>query len=217
MRWSRKSVLASVVLAVSLTACRDAATTAPSADISAAPAVPSFMVKVNKMSADSTSADFTVDGNGGIFQIGPHAIYFPKGSICDPKKSTYGLREWDAPCTPLKGPIHIHADVRSANGKEWVDFSPSLRFVPSDKPNKWVYLWMRVDDSFDMSGDDPLKILWLPAPGLPGVDESLDDPTLATQYAPEYHIVFRRIKHFSGYMVSMGFIDTTTQTLDGAL
>ena len=217
MRWSRSTVLPSLLLAVSLSACRDAATTAPRADISAAPAVPSFMVRVENMSADSTSADFTVDGNGGVFQIGPHAIYFPRNSICDPSTSSYGQREWDKPCTPARKRVAIHAELKSANGKTWVDFSPSLRFVPDSRPDHWVYLWMRVDAAYNPSTDDALKILWMAAPGQPGIDESLDDPTLATQYLTNYHIVYRRIKHFSGYMVSMGFIDTTTQTLEGAL
>src|SRR5205085_6264953 len=86
---------------------------------------------------------FTVTQSGGTFQLGPHAIYFPAGVICDPVTSGYGIGTWDAPCATLSRPVHIHAEVRKLNGAAFVDFSPELRFQPSQNPSKWVWIWMK--------------------------------------------------------------------------
>jgi hypothetical protein len=47
-----------------------------------------------------------------------------------------------------------------------------------------------------------LNILWSPAIGVPGIDESLEDPSLRTYVLGGY--AYRRIKHFSGYNVTSG-------------
>jgi len=50
--------------------------------------------------------------------------------------------------------------------------------------------------------NESLSILWSPAIGIPGIDESLEDPTQRTYVAGGY--AYRRIKHFSGYNVTSG-------------
>jgi hypothetical protein len=197
-------LVAALGVAVTLSGCDDS-TTAPAPQLQAveAPAMPASLVTVEYMAEDSTSATFTVDYRGGTFQLGPHAIYFPRNAICEPSTSSYGLGEWDAPCTATKRTITIHAKIVHANGKQFIDFSPSLRFVPNMKGDKGVYLWMKVDPNYDPTTANPLNMMWLPAPGQEPIDESLSDPSLVTQYSAEYDVVYRRIKHFSGYMVAM--------------
>ena len=213
MRRSLSSI-AALVLAVTLAACGGDVATAPEAP--AGP--PQLRITVDRMAPDSTSADFTVDRQGGVFQIGPHAVYFPARSICDPATSGYGTDMWDAPCAPMQGSIQIHAEVRKIDGREWVDFSPELRFVPSKNPDKWVYIWMR-SSALIAAGNaaESYNILWSPAFGVAGIDESLTDPTLKTMELPGYGIVYRRIKHFSGYQVALGYIDQTVTSTDGTL
>ena len=198
-----RSFLVTLATTAGLAACSGDAT----APADATP-TPQFKVVVNNMAPDSTSADFTVTQGGGTFQIGPHAIYFPPSSICDPVTSGYGLALWDTPCTTLNRPVHIHADVRKVGGLAFVNFSPELRFAPTRNASGWVWIWMRAP--IDRSADtDSLKqtfnILWSPAPGLPGIDESLADPTLKTRVLVSQGLVYRRIKHFSGYQISVGF------------
>src|SRR5688572_24393168 len=101
---------------------------------------PTLDIIVDRMAEDSSSADFTVTPTGGVFVIGPHAISFPAHSICDPRTSTYGQGEWDQPCDVLAEPIQIHAEVRNQDGRSWVDFTPSLRFVPADSSNRYVWI-----------------------------------------------------------------------------
>lgn len=173
-------------------------------------------VIVDFMAPDSLSADITVTPTGGWFRIGNHGIHFPARAICDPAISSYGPGTWDEPCTVLDAPIQIHAEVRTQDGRSWVDFTPALRFAPSADDSSSVWVYLRSDGAHDADQLSQLGILWSHAIGEPGVDESLEDATLRTYVDTERGVAFRRIKHFSGYSVSSG-IRSTASELTGAL
>ena len=156
---------------------------------------------------DRKSADIIVEPSGGVFVLGIHAIYFPAGAICDPETSSYGVTEWDAPCTPITEPIRIHAELREQDGRSWIDFTPSLRFVPTADEDRWVYLFMRTDAALGrkLAQKNAPPILWSPAIGIPGIDESLLDSSMKTKWDKGLGGVYRRIKHFSGYNVWSGY------------
>src|SRR5688572_19923647 len=127
--------------------------------------------------------DFTVTSTGGWFLVGPHKLYFPANSICDPSVSTYGPTEWDQPCTAATAPVKIRASVRTAeNGQPMVEFTPALRFVP-DSTN-WVYLFFFTDEAKQPMTDEEIQakfnILWSPTLGQTVVDESIFDATQKT-------------------------------------
>jgi hypothetical protein len=163
---------------------------------------PQPRIFVDRMADDESSADFTVTSSGGFFRMGKHGIVLPRNAICDPATSGYGREFWDADCQVLRKPIRIHAELRQQDGREWVDFSPELRFKPSRRPFEWVWIYMRTDAA--VLPDRSLEILWSPAIGVPGIDESVDDPTLRTFVSPWSGYAYRRIKHFSGYNVTSG-------------
>ena len=177
--------------------------------ISRGPAgVPRPDVIVHHVADDSASAEFTVTATGGVFALGPHAIYFPPNSICNPT-SSYGPTEWDAPCEPATDPIRFRAEVRNVDGRSWVDFTPAVRFVPSADDANGVWLYMKTS----VISDDPevvrealrqMAILYSPAIGVDGVNEALTDRSLRTYVWLDGGIAFRRIKHFSGYNIHDG-------------
>jgi hypothetical protein len=148
--------------------------------------------------------DFTVTAAGGVFLIGNHAVVFPARSICDPAKSSYGPATWDSPCEPLSAPLKIHATIRTAKLGTWVDFSPSLRFVPSNDSKKWVWMYMSTPSVIGARDLSKSAILFAPAIGAAGIDESPSDPTLRTYVDTWGGMSTRRIKHFTGYMTSSG-------------
>ncbi len=150
------------------------------------------------------SADFVVGPQGGTFFLGNTAVVFPPRSICDPAKSSYGPGTWDSPCTPLSKPIAIHAEVRTAKLGTWVDFTPALRFVPSNKSRDFVWMYMYspgVNGAADLS---KFGILYTSGLGAPGVDDAAADPTVRTYVDTWGGLSMRRIKHFSGYLGSSG-------------
>jgi hypothetical protein len=128
---------------------------------------------------------------------------FPANSICDPATSSYGPGTWDQPCTPARSAIKIHAVVRTAKLGTWVDFSPQLRFVPSDNPGKWVWLFMLNPAAAGSSDQSKFVIKYATQLGDLGVDDSQDDSSMRT-YSEGGILLSRRIKHFSGYASTSG-------------
>ncbi|MEO5567787.1 MAG: hypothetical protein ABIR92_04815 [Gemmatimonadaceae bacterium] len=185
------------------TACADT-TVAPTAEVSAFTAPASF-TKVGQ------SHTFRVSNNAGSTErIGSHVITIPAGAICDPETSGYGPTQWDKPCTPLAGSILITATVMvGEENQPYVDFQPALRFSPS----KVVMLFLRNGRSSEPAqlGVDYCNNL--------GVcfDESLDDASLKPFRVGRTSMIGRRVKHFSGYQVTIGArcVGTLTQELDG--
>lgn len=126
--------------------------------------------------------------------LGAARIEFPLGaaSICDPGSSGYGPGTWNQPCRPATRPVRITARTWvNEQGRTVTEFQPALRFVP---------------------GRGRAVTLTLPDPARPGtrvdyctdagcVDESVEDPSLATELDPAHGVVRRPIKHFSGYTV----------------
>lgn len=199
VRQIRWSIL--VALVAITAACADSSVAPMSNKSDVLPGgAPNMLIVVNRMAPDERSAEFTVDQSGGYFRMGKHGIVFPRNVICDPNRSDYGPSFWDEDCRTLRRPILIHAELRTQDGREWVDFTPQLRFKPSRNPSDWVWIYMLVGGAAQF--DPSLNILWSPAIGVPGIDESLDDPSLRTYVKGGY--AYRRIKHFSGYNVTSG-------------
>ena len=162
-----------------------------------------FGSQVTTVSGDTVTDVITLRADrGGDFRLGgQHWIHFPESAVCDPATSSYGPGEWDAPCRPVKGQVRITAvSYRDASGHPRVDFSPELRFVSGRKSNDWVYLALA--DSTAAAWAQPVINYCGPDGGC--VDESVSDASLVTHKSLKHGLVFRRIKHFSGYMISAG-------------
>jgi len=134
------------------------------------------------------------------YAFGENWIYFPAHSICDPATSGYGPTLWDSPCTPLNQPIEVTVKWSSKGGYSFATFSPQIRFVPADarSPFRWVVLSLHTQKRLHEL--DAYSILYNSGDGW--VDESLTDPTLRAWLDPLHNSIYRRVKHFSGYMVA---------------
>ena len=121
-----------------------------------------------------------------------HRLDIPARAICDLNTSGYGATFWNSPCTPSSVPVAITAHVHGASGGlPQVDFTPALRFNPATE----VMLYMYVKNPRKAASN--WQILYCASKTAPCTVE--DDRSFADQAAKT---VFRRIKHFSGYMVS---------------
>ena len=160
--------------------------------------------QLDRNAQDDGDVDFTVTPRGGAFLLGQHAVVFPAGSICDPALSSYGPGTWDEPCTPLKGALKIQAKIRTAKLGTWIDFSPSLRFVPSADSKHHVYIYMYTPGAVGATDLSKFSILWAPALGAKGVNEAAAKPSLRTYVDTKTGVLMREIDHFSGYQGSFG-------------
>jgi len=139
----------------------------------------------------------------------------PAKAVCDPATSSYGPGTWDSACTPAAHSIHITATVSTIDGRDYVDFSPHIRFVPTSDESGWVTIHTFRLAAIGGNGDlRRFSILFADTPGGPVVDESATDPTLATHVNIRTGAVWRRVKHFTGYNVHTGMIDDCTPGVD---
>ena len=129
--------------------------------------------------------------------LGANMLHLPANSICDLNSSGYGAGHWDDPCTPEKRTVTITAVVRNAASQHpSIEFYPAMRFNPKTDVSLYFYVPNKADQ---------VKSLWLVKycnDAKVCVDESLADPTVQTYFDASSNIVFRRIKHFSGYLVN---------------
>jgi hypothetical protein len=153
---------------------------------------------------DTLRFSFVIDPSRNVsYPLGlGNSITFPAGSLCDPLTSSYGPGTWDQPCTVASGPLTVYAKAwLDASGDPRIDFTPSIRFVPTLNPAGWVTLSF-TDHSAALN---PLSaILYCRTVSSACVDESLTDPTLTTVKDPVAGKLTRRVKHFSGYNVAAG-------------
>jgi hypothetical protein len=150
--------------------------------------------------SDDDSYSFTIDPRrDNYLTFGEHSLWLPANTVCDPATSSYGIGTWDSPCATLKTNITITAKVRSASGGlPRVDFEPALRF----NPNRDAYLTFFEKGKMAKDAAD-MRILFCPSSASKEcVDEALLDPTLETVLDRPMKMVYRRIKHFSGYLVA---------------
>jgi hypothetical protein len=140
---------------------------------------------------------FTIDPTEDqSLEIGPNHLDIPANAICQIGASSYGPQFWDDRCRTETAPVTITATVRSAGSDHpRIDFEPALRFAP----RKTVMLYMTLDKRADRA--EWASIFYCFSNGKGNcVDEAKTDRSLTTSVRDR--IVFRRIKHFSGYMVS---------------
>ena len=203
MRRTNWKTVSTLITIVAVAGCSDQVNVptqaASSATTSAryAPVAPSF--SLNTAAATRATSSFTVGPQGGVFFVGTNAVVFPKGSICEPSTSGYGVSQWDAPCTPLKSAITVSYETTVLDGHTAVDFKTPLRFVPSSNPENWVWLYMYTPAAVNATDLSPFTILYAPTLGGAAYDESLTDATLRTYVNTRTGVSVRRIKHFSGY------------------
>ena len=154
---------------------------------------------------DSATYTFQVDPRrDNYLQFGEHGLWLPAHSICDPATSEYGMGTWNLDCTALTTSISIIARVRTASGGlPRVDFEPALRFNPAQA----VYLTFSVKGKKAEQAAAMSILYCSTSTEKDCVDESLADPTLATVLDRPDHLVYRRIKHFSGYLVAERSLD----------
>ena len=207
MRHLRSTTLptASRYRAARLLALATIALTAACADSPTGPVDQPTLKKRSNPSEAPIVEQFVIDPREWTSRtLGEHKINFPAASICDPATSTYGIGEWDVPCEALQKPITITASWwrDSASGQPVIAFEPALRFVPTLDEKKWVTLHMRDKRASREMLRDDIRILWFYQGEW--IDESLTDATLETQGNGRNSRVFRRIKHFSGYLVTSG-------------
>lgn len=153
---------------------------------------------------DSNVVVLTIDPNTSrTYAFGQNWIYFPAHSICDPATSGYAVGLWDSPCVPVSHSVQVTVKWTSRGGYAYAVFSPELRFVPADARSRSRWVILSLHSQKRLHDLDAYNILYNVEDNT-WIDESLTDPTLRAWLDPLHNSVYRRVKHFSGYMVAAG-------------
>jgi hypothetical protein len=184
-------ILRSVAVAtafVAATNCSESATSPTSAPFHARP---SFNV------GGGNSLAHFADKNANTFGIGVgHSVTISQANICDLATSSYGPGTWDNPCTLSADSVAFTSTVSTTlSGHPRIDFQPAMRFAPGTGDVIIVFA-----DSAAAANPNSV-ILYCDASNT-CVDESKTDSSLRTYHDTVRGIVYRKIKHFSGYAVS---------------
>jgi hypothetical protein len=211
MRQSIKLIAVSLPLLV-VAACSDVSTSPQSSATRSLSAAPAFDYSGGgRYRFGDMRTSFTVTPDGGSFAINSFLnVDFPAGSICDPTRSSYGPGEWDNDCVVLTRAITITATTRLTNQGVAVDFQPELRFSPSKVVTLSTDLFATTLQSYrsyfraSPSSTRSLAFYYAPSLGADPVADYLTDASLVTQVDLETGHVWRRVKHFSGYVGTSG-------------
>jgi hypothetical protein len=134
------------------------------------------------------------------FNLGSNHIDFPANSICEIATSSYGEEHWNEECTPETQPVTLTVTIQEASEvNSRIDFQPAMRF----SPDKQVMLYMY---SPSASVHDSWRMLYCNALN-ECLDESTTDTDLQSYVDHNASVVFRRIKHFSGYTISQDEVE----------
>jgi hypothetical protein len=211
------SRLAVLALAAGLAACSDN-TMAPKTEVARPQSVHGGGVTAALTQTDTFRFSVTINPwTRTYWDLGAgNSIVFPAHSLCDVYRSSYGMGEWDKPCTPATNSqtIQVKAWLDGA-GHPRVDFYPNVRFVPSNDPYNWVVLSFA---DYSASLNPFFNINYCPVVTSNAcIDESRSDPSVATVHDPITGKVTRRLKHFSGYNVAAGDQSMMNRTPTGQL
>ena len=180
--------------AITLAACQDSATSAPTG-VARGP-----RLSTTTTVGDTTYTNFRVDpkDNRMIVIVGTHKLDIPPGAICDPATSGYGPSLWDAPCAPAAAGVDFTAKTwDDAAGRPHLVITPDVRFVPGAV----VTMYMK-DPKAALEATS--NIVWCPTGSATCVNESAGDASLAPSRDGSNGWISRRVKHFSGYNVVFG-------------
>jgi len=145
--------------------------------------------------ADGTYT-FTIDpSQDQSLSLGASHLDIPANAVCDLATSSYGVGTWNDACSHQTESFTITAVVRNAaTDHPSVEFQPALRFDPSANVNLYLYVT-------DQATLDNTKVMYY-CNESGCMDEAEVDADLRSNVDVENKVVFRRIKHFSGYVVA---------------
>lgn len=152
--------------------------------------------------------------NGGTYHVGDFDVVIPAGAVCDPRTAKYGPKHWDDDCTPATRSVTVNVVAETRQGHVSVDFQPDLRFRPSAGEVRLQTSAFRTlltsDQARSLSPTSSYfsqyVIYYVPTGKSDRIDEvqSTGDASLTTHVDLRTGLVWRRVKHFSGYITQSG-------------
>ncbi|MHB1263124.1 MAG: hypothetical protein ACYC1S_01715 [Gemmatimonadaceae bacterium] len=172
-------------------ACSDAPTAASSmADVA--------VTKDFQFSKVLSATNFDiVPGKATLVNVNGNYVYVPADALCA-AGSGYGRDYFDKPCARETQPVNFSLIIGiDAKGNPLAAFNRDVRF----SPDRAAYVILKAGSDANYG----TAIKWWDAAQLKWVDEGSYDPQQKTYWSSG--LVWRRVKHFSGYNVTASSCD----------
>jgi hypothetical protein len=191
VRYSRHlATILTTVVAAALAACSDSAVEPNASSLKPSEA------RLTIATTSITTATLYPQYDNVYVSVEGHRLVIPAYSICKIGVSGYGPGFWNAPCSPQTAPI-VFTITTSTNtdGTSRVTVQPDVRFSPS----KTVMAYFKDAKAASTPGAVIAYCTLLSC-----VNEGKTDAQMTTYRDPSQGIIYRRLKHFSGYNVVFG-------------
>lgn len=218
MARSSAPMVALLAAAMFLGACSDNSTSpnvpaaAPSSQIATSSFVPTASQRALIGVIDGTYQVTFNPTYSQSFSLGPNHLDIPAYAVCNLLTSGYGPDSWNKSCSPQVLPVTLTVVIKnSQSANPSIQFFPAMRF----SPDKQVKLYMYAPN---VSATDAKNwLMFYCNDSKVCVDESLSDPSLVTNIDYTNNVLFRRVKHFSGYVVAENSGDASNGGGDGLM
>ena len=161
--------------------------------------------------ANATEITFTFSRAAGTAQLGEFTLTWEANSVCERDNSGYGWEFFRQACQAENEDVEITAKVWTEDGRTYVDFAPDIRFSPDKNVTLSVTreeiigvrklsrkLMIRYNIYYTHRIGDTRYY----------IDEAWFDPEQRTQYNTQTGLVWREIRHFSGFVIRTGYDQT---------
>jgi hypothetical protein len=146
------------------------------------------------------------------FNLGPNHLDIPAHSVCNLLTSGYGTAYWNKSCSPQSLPVTLIVTIKGASSDHpSMQFAPAMRFNPTKNVQLFIYA-----PHVSITDQKNWLMNYCPDSGA-CIDESLTDSSLQTYIDYSSNVLFRRVKHFSGYTVAERGDDGSGSSLSGGM
>lgn len=156
--------------------------------------------------ANAVTQTFVIERDGNVVRLGEFTLSFDPDAVCA-LDSGYGEGFWRQDCAPIGRDFEVTAKLFIADGRNYVEFSPDIRFNPDRNVTVGVMRPEIVGAHLNKKQQRQYDVWYTKRIGNSRlfVDESWRDPALRTHFNTSTGLVWRRIEHFSGYVIHVGY------------
>lgn len=197
-------------IALIISGCRD--TVAPPSSGPLATLIPARDLSFSSIVSSTEGAGaveftFSFTRAAGSIQLGEFTLAWEENSVCERDNSGYGWDFFRKECAAENEDVEMTARVWTEDGRTYVDFFPDIRF----SPEKNVTLSVTRDEIVGRRLNRRLmlkyNIYYTHRIGDTRyyIDEAWFDPEQRTHFDTQTGLVWREIRHFSGFVIRTGY------------
>jgi hypothetical protein len=165
----------------------------------------SFSIRALPDDGNVVTQTFVIEREGNVVRLGEFTLSFGPDAVCA-LDSGYGEGFWRQPCAPIGEDFEVTAKLFVSDGRSFIEFAPDIRFNPAQSVTIAVVRPEIIGEHLNKRKQRQYDVWYTKRIGRTRlfVDESWRDPRLQTHFNTTTGLVWRRIEHFSGFVIHTG-------------